>query len=167
MLHKYQDAYPQLDPTVFTVNSAEIIGDVTIGAQSSIWFNVVIRGDVNYIRIGERSNVQDGSVIHVDHAKYSTTIGNDVTIGHNVTLHGCTIGDRCLIGMGAVVMDGAIIEEDAMVAAGSLVSPGTIIPSGTLFMGSPAKFKRQLNQKELEHLKQSALNYIQYAENYK
>ena len=167
MLHSYQGKLPQLDPSVFIVNSAEIIGDVIIGQQSSVWFNVVIRGDVNYIRIGNRTNIQDGTVIHVDHANFPTTIGDDVTIGHNVTLHGCTIGNRCLIGMGAVVMDNVTIEEDAMVAAGALVSPGTVIPAGTLFMGAPAKQKRKLTQKELDHLKQSALNYINYAENYK
>ncbi len=167
MLHSYQDMHPQLDPSVFTVNSAEIIGDVIIGKQSSIWFNVVIRGDVNYIRIGDRTNVQDGTVIHVDHAHYPTHIGDDVTIGHNVTLHGCTIGNRCLIGMGAVVMDNVTIEDDSMIAAGALVSPGTVVPAGTLFMGSPAKLKRKLTQKELDHLKQSALNYIQYAESYR
>ncbi len=167
MLHSYQGKSPLLDPSVFTVNSSEIIGDVIIGKQSSIWFNVVIRGDVNHIRIGDRTNVQDGTVIHVDHARYPTHIGNEVTIGHNVTLHGCTIGNRCLIGMGAVVMDNVTIEDDAMVAAGALVSPGTVIPAGTLFMGSPAKLKRNLSQNELDHLKQSALNYIEYADNYR
>lgn len=167
MLHSYLGHSPQLGTSVFTVDSAEIIGDVVIGDYSSIWFNVVIRGDVNYIRIGSRTNVQDGTVIHVDHSRYPTHIGDDVTIGHNVTLHGCNIGDRCLIGMGAVVMDNVTIENDAMVGAGALVPPGTVIPSGSLFMGSPAKFKRKLTQKELDHLKQSAQNYIKYAENYK
>ncbi len=167
MLHTYMGKHPRLDDSVFFVNSAEIIGDVKIGAWSSVWFNVVIRGDVNYIRIGARTNIQDGTVIHVDHARYPTVIGDDVTVGHNVTLHGCTIGNRCLIGMGAVVMDGAIIEDDTMIAAGALVAPGTVVTAGTLFMGSPARMKRKLTQKELEHLEKSAQNYLAYAASYK
>jgi len=166
MLHAYKGKHPQLDDSVFFVQSAEIIGDVVIGPQSSVWFNVVVRGDVNHIRIGSRTNVQDGTVIHVDHARYPTVIGDDVTIGHNVTLHGCTIGNRCLIGMGAVVMDGATLGDDTMIAAGALVAPGTVVPPGTLFMGAPARLKRQLTEKELEHLKKSAQNYISYAADY-
>jgi carbonic anhydrase/acetyltransferase-like protein (isoleucine patch superfamily) len=167
MLHTYQGMTPRLDESVFCVDSAEIIGDVVIGAESNIWFQVVIRGDVNSIRIGARTNIQDGTVIHVIHETHPTNIGDDVTVGHNVTLHGCNIGNRCLIGMGAVVLDGAKIEDDAMVAAGALVTPGTHIPSGTLYVGSPAKYKRHLSEKEIIELKQSAQNYLQYTENYK
>ncbi len=166
MLHTYQGITPKLVDRVFHVDSAEIIGDVEIGADSSIWFHVVIRGDVNFIRIGERTNIQDGTVIHVTHKINPTVIGNDVTIGHNVTLHGCKIGDRCLIGMGAVVMDKAVVEDDAMVAAGALVTPGTNVPSGTLYTGSPARYKRHLSDREVADLKQSALNYLHYTENY-
>ena len=166
MLHTYQGITPKLADRVFHVDSAEIIGDVEIGADSSIWFHVVIRGDVNFIRIGERTNIQDGTVIHVTHKINPTVIGNDVTIGHNVTLHGCKIGDRCLIGMGAVVMDKAVVEDDAMVAAGALVTPGTNVPSGTLYTGSPARYKRHLSDREVADLKQSALNYLRYTENY-
>ncbi len=166
MLHTYQGITPKLADRVFHVDSAEIIGDVEIGADSSIWFHVVIRGDVNFIRIGERTNIQDGTVIHVTHKINPTVIGDDVTIGHNVTLHGCKIGDRCLIGMGAVVMDKAVVEDDAMVAAGALVTPGTNVPSGTLYTGSPARYKRHLSDREVADLKQSALNYLRYTENY-
>ena len=166
MLHVYQGITPKLADNVFCVESAEIIGDVEIGAESSVWFQVVVRGDVNYIRIGARTNIQDGTVIHVTHKLNPTIIGDDVTIGHNVTLHGCKIGDRCLIGMGAVVMDKAVVEDDAMVAAGALVTPGTNVPSGTLYAGSPARYKRHLSDREVADLKQSALNYLHYTENY-
>ena len=167
MLHSYQGITPKLADTVFHVGSAEIIGDVEIGADSSIWFQVVISGDVNFIRIGERTNVQDGTVVHVTHKTHPTIIGDDVTIGHNVTLHGCKIGNRCLIGMGAVVMDAAEVADDAMVAAGALVTPGTQIPSGTLYGGSPAKYMRHLSASEVVHLQQSAQNYLNYTENYR
>ncbi len=167
MLHVYKGIAPQLDDTVFHVASAEIIGDVKVGAGSSLWFNVVIRGDVNFIRIGERTNIQDGTVVHVTNKEHPTWIGDDVTIGHNVTLHGCKIGNRCLIGMAAVVMDAVEIEDDAMVAAGALVTPGTRVPAGTLFAGAPAKYKRHLSATEIGNLKQSAENYLAYVESYK
>jgi len=167
MLHTYQGITPKLADRVFLVDSAEIIGDVEIGSDSSVWFHVVIRGDVNFIRIGERTNIQDGTVIHVTHKINPTVIGNDVTIGHNVTLHGCKIGDRCLIGMGAVVMDKAVVEDDAMVAAGALVTPGTKVPSGTLYAGFPATYKRHLTKNEIDDLKQSAQNYSNYTETYR
>lgn len=166
MLHLYQGITPKLHETVFRVGSAEIIGDVEVGERSSLWFHVVVRGDVNYIRIGARTNVQDGTVIHVTNKLHPTVIGDDVTIGHNVTLHGCTIGHRCLIGMGAVVMDGVVIEDDAMVAAGALVTPGTRILSGTLYAGSPARCKRTLSVEEIAALLQSANNYLEYVKSY-
>ena len=167
MLHAYQNITPKLADQVFCVDSAEIIGDVEIGAKSSVWFQVVIRGDVNYIRIGERTNIQDGTVIHVTHKVNPTIVGDDVTIGHNVTLHGCQIGDRCLIGMGAVVMDGAVVENDSIVAAGALITPGTTVLSGTLYAGSPAKYKRHLSEKEIAFLKQSAQNYLNYVKSFR
>ena len=166
VLHTYQGITPKLAERVFCVDSADIIGDVEIGTESSIWFQVVIRGDVNQIQIGERTNIQDGTVIHVTNKTHPTYIGDDVTIGNNVTLHGCQIGHRCLIGMGAVVMDGAEVAPDAMVAAGALVTPGTKIPSGTLFTGSPAKYKRHLSEKEIAGLQQSANNYLNYVASY-
>ena len=167
MLHSFKGILPELGVDVFLVDSAELIGDVKIGTRSSIWFNVVIRGDVNFIRVGARTNIQDGAVIHVTHEKHSTWIGDDVTIAHNVTLHGCRIGHRCLIGMGAIIMDGAEVADDAMVAAGSLVTPGTQIPSGTLYAGSPARYKRDLKDEEITGLKQSAENYLRYVDAYK
>jgi len=167
MLHTYRGITPKLAEDVFCVDSAEVIGDVEIGGQSSIWFQVVIRGDVNTIRIGDRTNIQDGTVIHVTNQTHPTSLGDDVTIGHNVTLHGCKIGNRCLIGMGAVVLDGAEIADDAMVAAGALITPGTHVPSGTLFAGAPAKYKRHLSDQEIADLQQSADNYLKYVESYK
>ncbi len=167
MLHPFKEHFPSVAESAFLVDSAQVIGAVTIGEQSSLWFNVVVRGDVNQIRIGARTNIQDGSVVHVTHKTHPTYIGDDVTVGHNVTLHGCQIGDRCLIGMGAVVMDGVVIEDDVMVAAGALVVPGTRVPSRSLFTGAPAKFKRMLSDDEVTGLKQSALNYLGYVEDYR
>ena len=166
MLHDFKGISPKLGHGVFMVDSAEVIGDVTIGDQSSLWFNVVVRGDVNFVRIGERTNIQDGTVIHVTHKKFPTIIGNDVTVGHNAILHGCRIGDRCLIGMGAVIMDGVEIGADVLIAAGALVTPGTCIPPGSLFSGSPAKFKRVLSSEEIQNLKQAADNYLNYVKDY-
>ena len=162
----YDNKYPQLDSTVLVVPTATIIGDVAIGPESSIWFQTVVRGDVNSIRIGARTNIQDGSVVHVTRETHPTFIGDDVTIGHNVTLHGCTVGDRCLIGIGAILLDGVEIGDDCMIAAGSVVTPGTIIPSGTLVMGAPATVKRKLNPEEISQLKKSAENYIEYKKRY-
>lgn len=167
MLHQFKGIWPQIGRETFVVESAQVIGDVEIGNHSSLWFNVVVRGDVNFIRIGNRTNIQDGTVVHVTHEQHPTWIGDDVTIGHNVTLHGCRIGNRCLIGMGAVVMDGAVIADEAMVAAGALVTPGTDIPSGTLYAGSPARFKRTLTSLEIAGLKKSADNYLRYVEAYR
>lgn len=167
MLHAFKGVLPKLGHGVFLVDSSEVIGDVIIGAQSSLWFNVVVRGDVNFIRIGARTNVQDGSVIHVTHKQHPTVIGDDVTIGHNVTLHGCRIGNRCLIGMGAVIMDGVEIADDVLIAAGSLVTPGSSIPAGTLYAGAPARFKRTLTAAEILDLKQSAANYLHYVKGYR
>lgn len=167
MLHVYQGITPRLDDSVFRVDSAEIIGDVTIGADSSLWYNVVVRGDVNSIHIGERTNIQDGTVVHVTHRKHPTVIGDEVTVGHNVTLHGCQIGHRCLVGMGAVVMDGAVVEDDVMIAAGALVTPGTRVPSGTLYAGSPATYKRHLKISEIQFLSESAQNYLRYVDSYR
>jgi carbonic anhydrase/acetyltransferase-like protein (isoleucine patch superfamily) len=166
MLKAFRGVLPKVADSAFIVESAVVIGDVEIGAQSSLWFNVVVRGDVNFIRIGARTNIQDGSVVHVTHERHSTRIGDDVTIGHNVTLHGCRIGNRCLVGMGAVIMDGCRIGDDSMIAAGALVVPGTVVPSGTLFAGSPAKQKRLLSDSEIHFLKQSAENYLGYVKLY-
>ncbi len=167
MLIAYKGLVPQIDPAAFIQESAQIIGDVRIGAQSSVWFNVVVRGDVNYIRIGARTNVQDNATVHVTRERWPTIVGDDVTVAHGVILHGCRIADRCLIGIGAIIMDGVEIADDCLIAAGSLVTPGTKIPAGHLVLGSPAKVARPLRTEELAHLKQSAANYVEYAETYR
>jgi len=167
MLLTFKGVAPRVDPTAFIQPSAQIIGDVVIGAESSVWFNVVIRGDVHWIRIGARTNIQDNATIHVTNGRWPTVLGDDVSVAHAVVLHGCRVGDRCLIGIGAIIMDGVEIPADCLVAAGSLVTPGTTVPSGQLVMGSPAKAVRPLRPDELAHLKQSAANYVGYAEAYK
>ena len=157
---------PIIDKSVYVADNATIIGDVTIGEDSSIWFNVVVRGDVNFIRIGDRSNIQDGSIVHVTHQKHATKIGDDVTVGHSVTLHGCTVGNTCLIGIGSILLDGVEIGDSYLVAAGSLVVPSTQIPPGSLVMGQPAKVVRSLTQLEQTDLVRHAANYVGYAQKY-
>lgn len=166
MIHTYQEKTPQLNEGVFIAPGAHIIGDVSIGEGSSIWFNTVVRGDVFSIVIGENSNIQDNSLIHVTGGKHATKIGNEVTAGHRVILHGCDISDRVLIGMGAIVMDGVHIGKDTIIGAGSLVTPGTKIPQGVLALGSPCRVLRDLKKEELLHLKESALNYRELAASY-
>jgi carbonic anhydrase/acetyltransferase-like protein (isoleucine patch superfamily) len=158
---------PKIDPTVFLAESATVIGDVTIGPQSGIWFQSVVRGDVHWIRIGARTNVQDLCMIHVTHRDWPTTLEDDVTVGHGVTLHGCHVKSRVLVGIGAILLDGVVVESDSMIAAGSVVAPGTRIPQGVLAMGSPAKVKRDLWKEELDFLKVSARNYVEYQEMYR
>jgi len=157
---------PRLHESVFAIETAVVVGDVEIGEASSLWFGVVVRGDVNFVRIGARTNVQDHSVLHVTSRTHPTIVGDDVTIGHRVTLHGCTVKDRCLIGIGAVVMDGAVVGEDAMVGAGALVPPNMIVPKGTLALGSPARVKRELTADEIASLRTSAQNYVRCAQQY-
>lgn len=166
MIRAFKDLLPQIDSSTYVEESANIIGDVVIGEKSSIWFNSVIRGDVNYIRIGSKTNIQDSCVLHVTKDTHPLIIGNEVTVGHNVTLHGCTVKDRCLIGMGAIILDGAEVGEDSMVAAGCLVKQGMIVPPKTLVVGVPARIARPLTEKEIKRIKQSAQNYIDYAKSY-
>ncbi|MBE9528975.1 MAG: gamma carbonic anhydrase family protein [Proteobacteria bacterium] len=166
MILPFKSIYPKLHETVFTVESAAIIGDVEIGADSSIWFNAVVRGDVHYIRIGERTNIQDNSTLHVTHDTHPLVLGNDITAGHNVTLHGCTIEDRCLIGMGAIILDGAVVGSDSMIGAGALVTEGMVVPPGSLVVGVPGKVKRALTDDEKAGILQSATNYIKYAKDF-
>jgi len=162
MLIKCQNKEPQVGQDVFVADGAKVIGEVEIGAKSSVWFNVVIRGDVAPIRIGTETNIQDNAVIHGTWNKAAVTIGKRVTIGHSAILHGCTIEDQCLIGMGSIVMDGAKIRENSIVAAGSLVTEGSEFPSGMLILGRPAKAVRPLTKEELAFLPKSASNYITY-----
>lgn len=170
-IRPFESTYPDIHPTVYVDDSAVVIGNVTIGKQSSIWPLTVIRGDIQTISIGKRTNIQDGSVLHVTHgSKFSTpdgrplVIGDDVTIGHKAVLHACTIGNSCLIGMGTIILDGAIIENEVMIAAGSLVPPQKTLSSGYLWMGSPIKKVRKLSQKEIEFLRYSASHYCNLAQ---
>lgn len=167
MVYQFLDKSPRFDDTVFIAPSADIIGDVTIGGQSSVWFNATIRGDVNWIEIGNRTNVQDNASIHVMNQTGPTKIGSDVTIGHNAMVHGCTIHDRVLIGIHATILDEAVIESDVIVAAGTLVPPGKTLKSGYMYMGSPAKQHRKLTDKEIYSIRESAENYIKYQRTYR
>ncbi|MDX1957551.1 MAG: gamma carbonic anhydrase family protein [Leptospiraceae bacterium] len=166
MLYKFQNISPEIDSSSFIAPSAEIIGDVKIGKNCSIWFQCLIRGDVNYIRIGDNCNIQDMSLIHVARDQFPVNIGNNVSLGHRVTIHGATLKDFSFVGMGATVMDDVELGEYAFVAAGSLVTPGKKIPPGMLVMGSPAKILREINPKEREIIERTAKNYQKYKENY-
>lgn len=157
---------PEIADDVFIADGARIIGDVQIGAGSSIWFNVVLRGDVNSIRIGERSNIQDGTVVHVTRKTHGTFIGNDCLIGHMAMIHGCELKDFSFVGLGAIVMDGCVIESDGMLAAGAMLTPGKIIGSGELWAGRPARFLRHLTEEEKARNRKGAEGYAQLAEFY-
>ena len=171
-IRKYQGISPTLGKDVLVDESAVVIGDVEIGDDSSVWPTVVIRGDVNSISIGKGTNVQDGSILHVTHKNaqnpegYPLILKDYITIGHKVILHGCTLNDYCFIGMGAIIMDGAVLEDRVMVGAGSLVTQGARLESGYLYVGSPAKKKRLLNEEELAWLEKSADNYIRFKDSF-
>ncbi|HPI37834.1 MAG TPA: gamma carbonic anhydrase family protein [Ignavibacteriaceae bacterium] len=160
----YEGKIPRLHQSVFLASGVKLIGDVEIGKDSSIWYNTVIRGDVHYIKIGEMTNIQDCSMLHVTNNVFPLNIGNKVTVGHSVTLHGCTLKDLCLIGMGAVILDGAVIEDHSIVAAGSVVKQGFVVPSGKLVAGVPAKIVRSLSEKEMAEFEASAERYKKYTE---
>lgn len=167
MLKSWKGITPNVAPGAFIEDSAQVIGDVTVGREASVWFNCTIRGDVNYIKIGDRTNIQDGSVLHVNRTpSHPLVIGDDVTVAHSVTLHGCVIEGPALIGMGAIVMDGAVIGPNVIVAAGALVVEGTNIPPRTLVMGSPARSKRELKENEIAWLKVLANSYVKYRLDY-
>ena len=165
-LKEYLDRTPQIDDSAYIASGAVIIGAVTIGARSSIWHNCVLRGDINTIEIGEGSNVQDGSVIHLAN-DYGVKIGNYVTVGHMAMIHACTIGDECLIGMHSTILDGSVIGEQCIVGAGSLVTKGTRIPAGSLVIGSPARIVRSLSREERDDLRNWADKYINVAKAHK
>lgn len=166
MIYEFLGKQPHFDESNFIAPSADIIGDVELGEETSVWFNVTIRGDVNRIRIGARSNVQDNSCIHVTNETCPAIIGNQVTIGHSAMIHGCTIQDRVLIGIKAVVLDNAVIESDCIIAAGSLVPPGKVMPSGYLCMGAPARPVRKLTDEERDSLREFSDNYVKYSRAY-
>jgi carbonic anhydrase/acetyltransferase-like protein (isoleucine patch superfamily) len=167
MLIALDGVAPRIDPSAWVQASAQVIGDVHVGAESSVWFNSVLRGDGFHIRIGARTSIQDNSTIHVATARHATIVGDDVTVGHNVVLHGCTVGDRCLIGIGAIVLDRCQVGDDAIVGAGSLLVPGTVIPPGHLALGSPARVVRPITDAEREHILQSARGYVANAARYR
>jgi len=166
MIRTYKGISPTIAATCYVDDSAQIIGDVVLGEHASVWMNAVVRGDVHSIRIGAYSNVQDCSVLHGMKEHYGVFVGEYVTIGHSVTLHGCTVEDRSLIGMGAVILNGARIGAGSIIAAGTLIPEQTVVEPGSLWMGSPGKFRRQLDQKDQESILRYANNYLGYKEAY-
>lgn len=167
MIRSFNGQTPRVHASAFIAESAEIIGDVEIGEEASVWFGCVVRGDVNYIRIGARTNVQDCTVIHVDSGTYPTVLEDEITVGHRVTLHGCYVETGCLIGIGSVLLDGVHVGRNSLVAAGSLLTPNTKVPPGSLAMGSPAKVKRLLTDDEIAGLSRNWKNYIELSRNYR
>jgi len=173
MTLKFKEWEPQLGKNAWIADGASVIGNVEMGEDSAVWFGCVVRGDVHYIKIGDRTNIQDLSMVHVTHYKKSdmsdgnpTIIGNDVTVGHRVMLHGCTIEDACLIGMSATILDGAVIGKESIVGAGALVTKNKIFPPRSLIMGSPAKVVRELSDEEVEELYASASRYVKFKNEY-
>lgn len=164
MLHSYGSQRPRVHASVFMAAGVHVIGDVEIDAECSLWFNAVVRGDVNTVRIGKRTNIQDLCILHVTNKTHPLVIGSDVTIGHGAIVHGATLSDCCLIGMGARVLDGAKVGERSLVAAGAVVLEGFEVPPGMLAAGVPAKIRRPLTQEEQERILQSAINYREYAQ---
>jgi len=163
----YGGKSPRIHPSVFLCDGVRIIGDVQIGEDSSIWFNTVIRGDVNFIRIGRRVNVQDMSMLHVTSETFPLTLEDEVSIGHGVNLHGCTLRRGCLIGIGAIVLDGSMVGEGSLIAAGALVREGQVVPPGVLFAGLPGKVLRDLSPAEMERVGSTPEHYFRYAAEYR
>ena len=166
MIRSFKGVVPQVARSAYVDQSAQVIGDVHIGAESSVWMNVVIRGDVNHIRIGKRTNIQDLTMVHVMRETHPTIIGDEVTVGHSAVVHGTTIEDRVLIGMGAVLLNGVHIESDCVIAAGALITEGTRIPARSLVMGRPGKVKRQLSDEEVAEIRWYSDNYVNYRLDY-
>lgn len=167
LLLPYDGKSPKIHDTAFIAPTACLIGDVEVGEGSSIWYGCTVRGDVNYVRIGKNTNIQDNTVIHVDHQSYPTVVGDNILVGHACIIHACTLEDECFIGMQACVMDGAIVRSHAMVAAGALVIPGKEVPSGELWGGRPAKKLRDLTRGEIENFRVATDMYAGYAQNHK
>jgi len=167
MIHRFRGITPRIHPGAFVVPSAEIIGDVVIEDECSVWYNSVIRGDVNYIRIGKGTNIQDGCILHVRHEKYPLQVGANITVGHGAILHACTISDFCLIGMGAIILDDAHVESYSLIAAGALIREHTKVPSGVLVAGVPGKIVRELTAAERTMIEESAANYKGYVKQYR
>lgn len=167
MILPYNNIVPEIGENVFIAGGAVITGDVKIGKNSSVWFNAVIRGDVHYVRIGENTNIQDGSILHVTNGRYPLNIGDNVTVGHNAIVHGCNVKSNVLIGMGAILLDDSIVNSNSLIAAGSVVRERFEIPEGVLAAGVPAKVIRDLTPEEIMKIKESAQGYVKYAEEYK
>ncbi|MGE5361124.1 MAG: gamma carbonic anhydrase family protein [Bacteroidales bacterium] len=166
MIRPYRSVLPRIHPSAYVDETAQVIGDVELGEESSLWMNVVVRGDVNWIRIGRRTNIQDGTIVHVMRDTHPTTIGDEVTVGHGAILHGCTVADRCLIGMRAVLLNGVEVGEDCIVAAGTLIPENSTIPGGSLVMGSPGKVRRPLTPDETASIRDYAERYVGYRRDY-
>jgi carbonic anhydrase/acetyltransferase-like protein (isoleucine patch superfamily) len=172
MIRSFNNINPEIHETAYIDEQSTVIGNVKIGKDSAIWPQVVVRGDINSIKIGDRTNIQDGSILHVTHASefcpsgYALSIGNDVTVGHSAVIHACTIKDTVLIGMGSIILDGATINSECMLAAGSLVGPGKELESGYLYVGSPAKKLRELSEQEMKFLSYSAKGYVDLKNQY-
>jgi len=167
MLRIFRNHAPKVAPSAYVDESAQVIGDVVIGEESSVWMNAVVRGDVNHIRIGSRTNIQDGTIVHVMRdPSHPTVVGDDVTVGHGAVLHGCTVANRCLIGMGAILLNGSSVGEDCIVAAGTLLPEGMAVPARSLVMGSPGTVRRPLTGDEVAFILQSAQNYVTYRLDY-
>jgi carbonic anhydrase/acetyltransferase-like protein (isoleucine patch superfamily) len=166
MIRSYKGVKPTIPDTCFVDESAQIIGDVVLGEHASVWMNAVVRGDVHEIRIGAHSNVQDNSVLHGMKQQWGVYLGEYVTVGHSVTLHGCVIEDRCLIGMGSIILNGAKIGAGSIIAAGTLIAERTVVEPGSLWMGSPGKLRRKLDQSEEDMIMMYARNYLGYTEEY-
>lgn len=167
MITQYLNKKPVIPPSVFVAPGAVLIGDVELGEECTVWFNAVIRGDVNYIRIGSRTNIQDAAVLHVTLNKHPLILGDEITVGHGAILHGCTVHNRVLIGLGARVLDRAVVRSNSIVAAGALVKEGFEVPERTLVAGVPAKPIRDLTDDEVKKIERSANNYIEYAKTYR
>ncbi len=167
MITSFNDRHPAVHETAFIAPDAIVIGDVTIGRDASVWFGSILRGDVNFIRIGDRTNIQDATVIHVSSKDHPTILENDITVGHRVTLHGCYVEAGCLIGIGSVLLDGVRVGRNSLVGAGSLLTPGTIVPPGSLVLGSPARIKRPLTEEEIAGIESNVAAYVELSAAYK
>ena len=163
LIIQVKNNYPEFGKDCFLAENATIAGDVVMGQQCSVWFTAVVRGDVNSIRIGDRTNIQDGAVIHCTYQKAATTIGNEVSIGHRAIVHGCTVEDNVLIGMGAIVMDNAVVQKNCIIAAGAVVLENSICEAGHIYAGVPAKKIKKLTDEQIENMKKTAGNYIMYS----
>jgi carbonic anhydrase/acetyltransferase-like protein (isoleucine patch superfamily) len=166
MIRSYKSITPQIPDSCYVDETAQLIGDVRLGEHASVWMNAVLRGDVHEIRVGHYSNIQDNSVLHGMREEYGVYVGDYVTVGHSVTLHGCKIEDRCLIGMGSIILNGAVIGSGSIIAAGTLIPEKTIVEPNSLWMGSPGKFRRRLDEKDQETILRYAQNYLGYKESY-